>query len=104
MITKAESSLICDVPLLQTEKEGLAKDVTRWSDRCNELIEQANKIDAKEFARMRSETTKLRAMLRKKGEEHGGELSVLNEAKRKLEEEGSRISEEKRQLLATINR
>ena len=88
----------------QSEKEGLAKDVARWSNRCNELIEQCNKVDAKEFARLQAENSKLWGQLKKRQEEHSAELAANKEAVSKLEEENGRVTEEKRQLLSTINR
>ena len=88
----------------QSEKEGLAKDVARWSNRCNELIEQCNKVDAKEFARLQAENGKLWGQLKKRQEEHSAELATSQENLTKLEEENGRVAEEKRQLLGTINR
>ena len=88
----------------QSEKEGLAKDVARWSTRCNELIEQCNKVDAKEFARLQAENGKLWGQLKKRQEEHSAELATSQENLTKLEEENGRVAEEKRQLLGTINR
>ena len=53
---------------------------------------------------MQTETTKLRAQLKKRQEEHGVELAAVQEKLNKLEEESGRIAEEKRHLLGTINR
>ena len=105
MSSKSEMIKINDTNVCpQSEKEGLAKDVARWSNRCNELIEQCNKVDAKEFARLQAENGKLWGQLKKRQEEHSAELATSQENLTKLEEENGRVAEEKRQLLGTINR
>lgn len=88
----------------QTEKENLSKDVKRWSDRCNELIEQCNKVDAKEFARLQAENSKLWTKLKSTQEEHTKELSAAQVKVTKHEEESGRMAEEKRQFYTQINR
>lgn len=89
--------------ILQSEKESLSKEVSRWSTRCNELIEQCNKVDAKEFARLQAENSKLWGQLRKRQEDYTAEITASQENMKKLEEENGRVAEEKRQLLSTIN-
>ena len=76
----------------------------RWSDRCNELIEQCNKVDAKEFGRLQTENAKLLAQIKNRQENYTSELTTVQEKQSKLEEESARVAEEKRQLLSTINR
>eukprot|EP00116_Pleurobrachia_bachei_P006998 sb/3467260/ len=87
----------------QTEKEGLTRDVKLWSDRSNELIEQCNKVDVKEFARLQSENGKLKNQIKKSQEEQQAEEQRSSSERGKLENEAVRATEERGRLLAQIN-
>ena len=56
--------------LHQTDKESLQKEVERWSTRCNELIEQCNKVDVKEFNKLQTISNTLRVQLKKSKDDH----------------------------------
>ena len=117
--------------LPQTEKEGLQKEVERWGVRCNELIEQCNKVDVKEFNKLQIISNTLRVQLKKSKDDHAAgtvisctslqlvelepltlldippslsEVAELQKKNTEISEEGERISGEKGALLGNINR